>query len=214
MKMISILIVDDHTVVRRGLSELLDKQPDIKVVGEAATGLQGIQLARQHHPDVVLLDLNLPDITGLEVTKRLAQRLPKINILILSACSHELISSRLLRAGAGGYVQKDDSHANLLEAVRSVSKGNPYLSPTIMQKLALKSQSEEGPFDSLTNQELELVLMFIRGMKSKKIAELLSLSPKTISSYHQKILQKLNVKTDVEITFLALKHGLLQVVEK
>ena len=158
--MISVLIVDDHTVVRRGLRELLDKQPDLNVVAEASNGLQAIKLARQFRPNVVLLDLNLPDITGLEVTKRLTQRLPIINIVILSACSHELISSRLLRAGAGGYVLKEDSPENLIAAIRSVGKGKPYLSPMLMQKLALKSRSDQdGLFDSLTNQELELVLV-------------------------------------------------------
>lgn len=214
--MITILIVDDHEIVRKGLRDILERESEFTVVGTASTGLEAIKLARRYQPNVILLDLNLPDITGLEVTKRLTQRFPAINVIIVSGCSHDLISSRLLQAGAAGYVLKEDDPENLIQAIKAVNKGVAYLSPIITQKLTLhnQSQAQTTPFDALSNQELELVLLFIRGIKTKEIGTLLSLSPKTISSYHQKILQKLGVKTDVEMTFLALKHGLLSLVEK
>jgi two-component system, NarL family, invasion response regulator UvrY len=210
IKMISILIVDDHNVVRFALRHILSGSKDIIVVGEAQTGEEAIQLVKDLKPDIVLMDIQMPGIGGLEATHRLLQMYPDIKIIALTAHEEDPFPSSFIKAGAPGYLTKDTNAIELITAIHSVYIGHSYITPNIAHKLALlQKNTEQSTFKNLTKRELQVMYMLINGYQLKTIADKLHLSIKTISTYRYRLINKLKVNTDVELIHLALRHGIL-----
>ena len=209
--MIRVMIVDDHELVREGIKRLLADVDGIDVIAEAADGESAVKLARQDTPDVVLLDVNMPGMGGLEATKKLQRIDANLKILAVSAHSDEPYPSRVLQAGANGYVTKGAEVDEMVKAIKLVHTGKRYISPEVAQQLALKHLSDEGdsPFDLLSEREMQVMIMITSGQRVNDISEQLHLSPKTVNSYRYRIFEKLNVNSDVELTHLAIKHKLI-----
>lgn len=208
--MIKVLIVDDHHLVRTSLARLLDEEEDIDVVGEAASGEEAITLSRKLDPDVVLMDLRMPGIGGLEATRKIMRNSADIRILALTGFMEDNFAQRLLEAGAGGFISKDTQVPDMVDAIRSVFAGHRYISPDIAQRLVLsRFDSEENPFDQLSQRELQVAMMIVNCQRVAEISDRLFLSPKTVNTYRYRIFEKLGVQTDVELTHLGLKHGLV-----
>lgn len=203
--------MDDHDLVRHGIRKLLDDASGIKVLGEAKSGEEAIKQCKELDPDVILMDIRMPGIGGLEATRKLLRTHPGVKVLVLSAFEDELFSSKLLQAGASGYITKGAGVDEMVRAVRAVNAGQRFISPDIAQKLALKhiSGQDAGPFDALSERELQVTLMITHGQKVQMIAQKLCVSPKTINSYRYRIFKKLNIQGDVDLTHLAMRYGLL-----
>jgi len=209
---IKVLIVDDHRLVRRGILSLLKEVTGIEAIGEAESGEAAIQFIKEKNPDVVLMDLQMPGMGGLEATRKILRINPDIKVLILTVCESDLFPSRLLEEGAVGYITKDCGIEEIVRAIRAVYTGKRYLSPEMAQKMALKrfSNDEISPFDNLSERELQIMMMITSGSKPQEIAESLHLSPKTINTYRYRLFEKTGVKSDVELTLLALKYGVIE----
>lgn len=210
--MINVLLVDDHDLVRTGIRKILTEVSGIKVVAEAKTGEEAVQLGRKHNPQVVLMDVKMPGIGGFEATRKLLRMDPDIKVLVLTTCDNDLYPARLLQIGASGYITKGSSMEEMVQAIRAVHAGQRYISPEIASRLAFRhvSEKEESPFDSLSERELQVMWMITKGTKVQDIADKLCLSPKTVNSYRYRIFEKLGVKNDVELTLLAIRHGLIE----
>ncbi len=208
---INVLLVDDHDLVRAGIRRILEDVPNIKVIGEASSGEEALKAAKEIKPDVIIMDVKMPGIGGLEATRKILRVDPDVKVLIVSVCDDDLFPARLLQAGAVGYITKGASQSEMVQAIKSVFSGQRYISPQIASHLALKNITEtnKSPFDSLSERELQVMLMVVGGAAVQDISEKLFLSPKTINSYRYRIFEKLGVKNDVELTLLAIKHGLL-----
>lgn len=211
-RLINVLIVDDHALVRMGIRRLLDDLSDIAVVGEAGSGEQALDFIRTHKPDVVLLDMKMPGIDGWEVTRRLHKSHPDVKVIAVTALSTDSLPSRILQLGAMGYLTKESGSHDLAAAIRKVNQGERYLSAEIAQKMAIDSlhAHSDSPFDALSEREMQVMLMITRGMTVQDIAERLFLSSKTINGYRYRIFDKLKIKNDVELTYLAMKHRLIE----
>jgi DNA-binding NarL/FixJ family response regulator len=208
--MTKVLLIDDHGLVRTGIRMLLEGTGEFQVVGEAADGEEGIRLARQLKPDVVVCDLHLPGMSGLEITERLVRAHAGQKVMIVTMQEEGPLPRRLLHAGALGYVAKACGHDELLRALREVAQGRRYLSADIAQRLALEPPGgEQSPFDLLSPRELEVVKMICQGKRGADIAETLHLSPKTISTHKQRLLEKLGVEDVVTLSRLASSHGIV-----
>lgn len=209
--MITVLIVDDHELVRAGIRSLLSGVNGLKVIGEASSGEEAVKIAREKHPNVVLMDVRMPGIGGLEATRKLLRADPDIKVIALTVCDEEPFPSKLLQAGAAGYLTKGSALEEMVQAIHSVHHGKRYLSPEVAQQLALKHLSDEkaSPFESLSERELQVMLMITSGQKVQEISDKLCLSPKTVNSYRYRLFDKLNVHSDVELTHLAIRHGIL-----
>lgn len=209
--MINIVLVDDHKLVRTGIRRLLEDAPGIKVVGEAANGEDAIQVIRQLKPTVVLMDIKMPGISGLEATRKLLRLDPHLKIIIITAYENDIFPVRLMQAGAAGYITKSSTREEMIQAVRAVALGQRHISPEIAKQLAFSSVNRNGatPFDSLSERELQIVMMVTQGVKVQEIAEKLHLSPKTVNSYRYRIFDKLGINSDVELTHLTLRYGIL-----
>lgn len=209
--MIKVLVVDDHDLVRMGIIRMLADVDGISVVGEAASGEDALRLARELNPRVVLMDLRMPGIGGLEATRRLLRQDPELRVLAVTVCEEEPFPSRLLKAGAAGYLTKGAALEEMVRAIRTVAVGQRYISPEIAQLLALKNLEEEkqSPFEVLTEREMQITMMIINCQKVQEISDRLFLSPKTVNSYRYRIFEKLSIDSDVELTLLAVRHGLL-----
>ncbi len=209
--MITVLLVDDHDLVRAGIKSLLADVGDIKVIGEAASGEEAVRIAREKHPNVVLMDVRMPGIGGLEATRKLLRADPDIKVIALTVCGEEPFPSKLLQAGAAGYLTKGSGIEEMVQAIHSVNSGKRYISPEVAQQLALKHLSDDkaSPFDALSERELQVMLMITSGQKVQEISDKLCLSPKTVNSYRYRLFDKLNVHSDVELTHLAIRHGIL-----
>ena len=190
---------------------MLAEASGIKVVGEASSGEEAVRKARELMPSVVLMDIKMPGIGGLGATKRLLRVNPDIKILIVTVCDDDLFPSRLLQAGANGYLTKGASMAEMIQAIRAVSVGQRYISPDIAKQLAFRhlDHRSEQPFETLSERELQVMLMITKGIKVQEISNDLCLSAKTINTYRYRIFDKLAIKNDVELTHMALKHGIL-----
>lgn len=212
--MINVMIVDDHALVRMGIRRLLDDADDIEVVAEVDSGESALITAKSCNLDVVLLDMKMPGIDGLEVTRRMTRSQPNIKIIAVTAFAKEPFPSRILQAGALGYLTKESGVTEMTDAIRKVYKGEKYLSAEIAQVLALNSISDksdaESPFDLLSERELQVTLMIARGMGALEMAEQLCISPKTVNGYRYRLFAKLEIKNDVELVYLALKHNLIE----
>lgn len=209
--MITVLLVDDHDLVRAGISRLLSDIPGIKVIAEAQSGEEAVKIAREKKPNVVIMDVKMPGIGGLEATKKLLRNDSDIKIIALTVCNIDPFPTKLLQAGASGYLTKGAMVEEMVTAIKTVHAGKRYISPEIAQLLALKNLEEttDSPFDLLSERELQVMMMITRGEKVQSISEKLCVSPKTINSYRYRIYEKLNIESDVELTHLAIRHGVL-----
>ena len=213
--MIKVLIVDDHCLIRSGVTKLLSSAEEIKVIGEAKDGEEAIRLLskkgeKKNKPDVVLMDLQMPGIGGIEATRRLLRIDSSIKILVLTVCDNIVFPRRVLEAGASGYITKGTNVDEMINAIRLVHLGGKYVAPDIAQRMAVtKFADSQSSFDSLSKRELEIMMLVLRGQKARSIAETLNLSPKTVNTYRYRIFDKLDIKNDVELTRLALSHGIV-----
>lgn len=216
MKLIKVLLVDDHDLVRLGVKRLLQDANGIKVIGEAGTGEEAIKLMRELSPDVVIMDIQMPGIGGLEATRKMLRYNPMIKILALTVCDEEPFPSRFLQAGAAGYITKGSSAEEMIKAIRLLHTGERYISPEIAQQIALKrfSPQEKSPLDVLSERELQVMLMITQGQTVNQISDKLCLSSKTVNSYRYRIFEKLSIKSDVELTLLAVRLGILEKRQK
>ncbi|XPF95039.1 UvrY/SirA/GacA family response regulator transcription factor [Colwellia sp. RE-S-Sl-9] len=210
--MINVLLVDDHELVRTGIRKILDEVKGLKVIGEASTGEEAVQFCRKNEPDVVLMDMNMPGIGGLEATKKIIRYSPDIKIIVLTVYTEDPIPTKVMQIGAAGYLTKSAGPDEMVNAIRAVHSGQRYITPDIAQQMALSQfkSSEENPFNLLSERELQIMLMITRGEKVPDISEQLMLSSKTINSYRYRMFEKLNVGNDVELTHLAIRHGMLK----
>ena len=209
--MIRTLITDDHELFRKGLGRVLADVNAIDVVGQADSGEESVELSRDLVPDVVLMDIVMPGIGGLEATRRIVRLDKDIRVVMLTACRQEPFPSQALKAGACGYVTKSSSLEQLVTAVRRAFSGQRYVSSDVAQHLALRSfeERDDCPFENLSNREMQITLMVINCHRVQDISTNLHLSPKTVNSYRYRIFEKLNVANDVELALLAVKHGMI-----
>lgn len=210
--MIKIILADDHCLVRTGLKRLLDDIENFTVVGEANNGLDAISLVTEQQPDVVILDINMPELNGLETTERLHRDFPEVKILIISMHSDEIFPQRLLKAGAHGYLTKDSGIQEIAHAISEVMASRSYICNEVSRKLALVNtgSNKESPFVNLSKRELQVLGLMIKGLKVNDISEQLSLSPKTVSTYRYRLFSKLSVKSDMELAKLAMQYGFVE----
>ncbi|QBB70245.1 response regulator [Pseudolysobacter antarcticus] len=209
--MIRIVLVDDHALVRTGFRMILERQADIEIVGEAGDGESGLAMIKKLAPDVAIVDVHMPGISGVELTDRLRRSHSTTRVVILSMIEEAPFPRRLLDAGASGYLSKSCAADELLHAVREVASGRRYLAASIAQQLALErmSATQASPFDALSARELEVALMLASGKDMGEAALALNLSGKTVATYKYRLFAKLDVKNEVGLTHLALLHGLL-----
>ncbi|NOZ37700.1 MAG: UvrY/SirA/GacA family response regulator transcription factor [Gammaproteobacteria bacterium] len=210
--MIDIMLVDDHDLVRTGVKRLLEDNREFRIVAEATSGEEALQLVCQAKPQVVLMDINMPGIGGLEATHKLLQQKADLKIIIVSMHTDELFPQRVLKAGAMGYLTKGSGIDEIVHAIHEVLANRHYITPEIAQRLALSQVDENGssPFDGLSARELQVMLLMMEGKKINEISEQLCLSPKTVSTYRHRLHDKVGVKSDVELARLALFHGLIE----
>jgi len=209
--MISVLIVDDHNLTRTIIRSLLEPNKDIEVIGEAKTGEEAIQLTQGLKPQIILMDVQMPGIGGLETTHRLLRANPYLKIIILTAYENGPFPSGFVRAGAAGYLTKKTSAEELAEAIHTVFAGHSYITPLIAQQLALSQifAANNSPLNLLTERELQIMWMTTKGFAVDIMATQLHLSTKTINTYRYRLFDKLNVRNDVELTHLAVRCGML-----
>jgi len=209
--MIRVLVVDDHSVVRAGICRLLEAEADIAVVGDTGSGHEAVRLSRQKRPDVVVLDYGLPDLDGLETTQQIVQLSPAPKIVILTMHASEEYATRLIRAGAVGYVVKTAPVEQVLEAVRKVAVGKLYVSNTIMERMVgrLANPVADSPEALLSNRELQVLIRLAQGMSTKEVAEALCLSASTVDTYRRRILEKLNLRNNADMTRFAIRRKLI-----
>ncbi len=209
--MINVYLVDDHELVRTGIRRILEDTRGIKVIGEAETGEDAVQWCREHYPDVILMDMNMPGIGGLEATRKILRYNPDVKIIVLTVHTENPFPTKMMQAGAVGYLTKGAAPEEVINAIRMVNSGQRYISPEIAQQMALSSFSSdaENPFKDLSERELQIMLMITKGQKVTDISEQLNLSSKTVNSYRYRLFKKLNISGDVELTHLAIRHGML-----
>lgn len=206
---VKILLVDDHTIVRQGLKLILSAQEDLEVVGEAANGRAAVELAAKLRPDIVLMDVQMPELNGIEAAKQMVAANSRIRILVLSMHKEAVYVREILKAGARGYILKDAIDTELLNAIRSVSKGDGYLSPAVAGALNEKTKDAGNPVDTLSPREREVLLLIADGKTNKEIAVKLNLSVYTVDSHRGKIMEKLNLHSAGELVKFAIKNGLV-----
>jgi two-component system response regulator NreC len=215
MTAIRVAVVDDHTLMRQGTSGLLDSQPDIEIVGEADTGRAAIELVSRTGPDVVLMDIAMPGMSGLDATREISQRFPDVNVVIVTMHERDDYLFEALRAGASGYVLKGADIEELLAAVRAAHKGEVYLQPSaskalVADYLARAARGEDRDrLDGLTDREREILRLIAQGMTARQIAEELVLSPHTVQSHRDRIMSKLDLHSKAALVRYAVDRGLV-----
>ncbi len=210
--MIKVLLVDDHDIVRTGIRLVVEKMSGIKIVGECNDGYEALAMVEQHKPDVVLMDVNMPRMSGLEATKKISDIDPYVRIIILTIHADNPYPKQLLDAGANGYLTKGCAASELEESIRKVYAGQRYVGADIAQQMALSmlpGGRNDSPFDALTSRELEVMMLLVRGKKAKEIGHILGLNDKTVATYKYRILEKLEITNDVKLTHMAIRHGIL-----
>ena len=209
--LIRVLVVDDHDLVRTGITRMLADIDGLQVVGQAESGEESLIKARELKPDVVLMDVKMPGIGGLEATRKMMRSHPDIKVVAVTVCEEDPFPTRLLQAGAAGYMTKGAGLAEMVQAIRLVFAGQRYISPQVAQQLALKSfqPASDSPFDALSEREIQIALMIVGCQKVQVISDKLCLSPKTVNTYRYRIFEKLSVKSDVELALLAVRHGMV-----
>ena len=215
MNPVRIVLADDHTVMRNGLRLLLERQPNLKVVGEAADGRQAVALSESANPDVVIMDIGMPNLNGIEAARQIVSHNPRTAIAILSMHSDESYVIRALKAGARAYLLKDSAEADLLAAIRALSEGKSFFSPAISRILVedymrqLERQGAEDTYELLTNREREILQLLAEGKTNKEVAAMLNLSLYTVETHRTHILQKLNLHSVPELILYAVRKGII-----
>jgi len=209
--MIKILIADDHTIFREGLKHILAEYPDLVVADEANNGQEVLDKIWKDNYDMVLLDITMPGMTGLEVLKQLKNEKPKLPVLILSMHPEEQYAVRVIRAGASGYLTKESAPDELITAIRKISQGRKYITSSLAERLAfeVEADSEKPLHDILSDREYQVLRMIAEGKTVKNIAKELSLSIKTVSTYRTRIMEKMKMKTNAELMHYVIKHQIL-----
>ncbi|RKX70815.1 DNA-binding response regulator [candidate division WOR-3 bacterium] len=210
--MIRVLIVDDHDIVREGLKRILAEYRDVEVVGEATCGEEAIQLIRKLNPDVILMDISMPGMDGLEATKRITERWPKVKVLVLTVHPEDTYAVRILKAGALGYLQKNCGPDDLITGIRTVYQGARFLLPEVAQRLAyrlLEEKKDLGPIESLSDRELQVLHHLASGLEMKEIAAKLRISYKTVETYRARLMEKLKLRNVADLTRFAIQHKLI-----
>lgn len=214
----TIVLADDHQVVRQGLRALLEAEPDFRLIGEAGDGLETAQLVERLQPDVLIVDLMMPNLNGLEVTRQASQRSPQTRVVILSMHANEAYVLEALRNGAAGYVLKDSSAADLVQAVREVIAGRRYLSPPLSERAIEAYLHKAGaaaldPYETLTTREREVLHLAAEGYTNAEIAARLSISPRTAETHRANMMRKLELRTQTDLIRYALRRGILPMEE-
>lgn len=213
--MTNILVADDHDLVRMGIVRMLSDVDGFNVVGEAKTGEEAVNLARELKPCIVLMDVKMPGIGGLEATRKVLNASDKTKVIAVTALSDEMFPERLMKAGASGYVTKGAGFDEIIDAIKTVLAGKLYMSSEIAQQLALKNfsgtKSDVSPFEMLSERELQTAIMIANGQRVQQIADAFCVSPKTVNSYRYRIFDKLKINSDVELALLAVKYKILDV---
>jgi DNA-binding NarL/FixJ family response regulator len=209
---IKILIADDHPVVREGIKQIIGKAPDMIIGGEALTGQEVLDKVSSEEWDVIILDVNMPGKDGFVVLRELRRDHPKLPILILSVYPEEQIGVRILRAGASGFLNKESAPKELLNAIRKIHAGGKFVSPTLAEKLAVEIEYRTGnePHTILSDREFQILCFIASGKTISEIGNDLSISEKTVRTYRDRLMKKMNLKNDVELTHYALKHHLIE----
>ena len=213
--MIKVLLVDDHQLVRSGINRILQDAEGIEVVGEASSGEEAISLTREVKPNVILMDVSMPGIGGIEATRKLLRVDENLKIIALTVYADEPYPTSLLEAGASGYLTKGCEVTEIVNAISTVIRGERYLGKDIAQQMALSALpgGKKNPFDKLSQREVQVMLMITQGKKLQDISDKLCLSPKTVSTYRYRIYEKLDVDNDVELTHLAIRHGMVDNIQ-
>jgi two-component system invasion response regulator UvrY len=210
--MIRIAIVDDHAIVRAGLKQFLSEQVDLRVTGEASSGREALDLVRGGEVDVVVMDLSMPDQNGVEVLAAIKAREPDLPVLILSGFPEAHYATTLLRQGASGYLNKECDPEEIVKAIRTVFRGRKYITPVVAELLAdgLSGNPDALPHEQLSERELQVFLRLARGETIGHMADSMSLSVKTVSTYRSRVMEKMKLASNSELTYYALKNGLIQ----
>jgi DNA-binding NarL/FixJ family response regulator len=210
MKRIRILLADDHAVVRQGFKMILGAQPDMEIVGEAGNGREAVELADRLKPEVVVMDVSMPELNGIEATRRLAESAPHVRVLALSMHKDSVYVREILRAGARGYLLKDSVAGDLVSAVRAIAAGEGYISPQVSNAVLDDYRRHvTNPIDLLTSREREVLQMLAEGKTNKEIAGVLNLSVYTVDAHRGRIMEKLNVHSINELVRFAVRNGLV-----
>jgi len=217
MKPIRVLLVDDHAVVRAGLRMLLGADPGLEIVGEAESGADGVRMALELLPDVVLMDISMPNMSGIEATRRIKAAAPDVAVLALTMYEDDQYFFEMLAAGASGYVPKRAAPDDLIAAIRAVDSGGIFLFPTVARALvrdylerAARHGDSDSPFDMLTDREREVLTLIAQGLSNQDIADRLVISVKTVNRHRENIMAKLNLHTRVELVRYAIEKGLIE----
>ena len=209
-KRTKVLLVDDHRVVRKGFELILSTQPDLEVVGEAGNGREAVELARQLQPDVVVIDVSMPELNGIEGTRRIGEACPRTRVLALSMHRDAVYVREMLRAGARGYVVKDADDDDFVDAVRAVARGEGYISPAVSDAVLSDYRKHvRNPVDLLTRREREVLQLLSEGNTNKDIANMLKLSVYTVEAHRGKIMEKLNLHNTRDMLRFALRNGII-----
>ncbi|WP_027848597.1 response regulator [Marinospirillum minutulum] len=211
--MTRVLIVDDHILVRTGIERMLSETEGIEVIGQASDGEEAVQKSRELLPDIVLMDVKMPGIGGVEATRKITRTNPSIGVIGLTASGDETFVQRLLQAGAKGYLTKGTSYEEVVRAIRLVSAGQFYVDPTLASGMLVRDPQNNNPFSQLSDREMQVTLMIVNCQKVQEIADSLFVSPRTINTYRYRIFEKLAVRNDVELTHLAMRHKLVDVTD-
>ena len=213
---IRILLADDHTIVRQGLARLLNDQPDLRIVGEAINGRVAVDKALELKPDIVILDIAMPQMNGIEAAKRIKKQLPKTKLLILSMYSHEHYIHELLETGIAGYLLKDASGRDIIKAIHAALKDETFLSPSISKVLVdtyrapRSANTKAERYKQLSNREREVFQLIAEGHSTRQIADMLCVSISTVKSHRAKIMEKLTIDTPVKLVHFAIQLGLVE----
>jgi len=210
--MINVLLTDDHLLVRSGIRRLLEDSNQVKIVGEADCGEDSVKQAQELKPDVILMDVNMPGIGGVEACRRILQRNPAQKIIVLTIHNEQTFPKRMLEIGAKGYLTKECGVEEMLTAIRQVYNGGAYIAPSIAQQLALSllPGNEHNPIDKLSRREFQVMLMISHGLTNAEISDKLCLSPKTISTYRLRLLDKLGAQNEVDLIKIAVEQGIVE----
>jgi DNA-binding NarL/FixJ family response regulator len=211
---VSVLVADDHGIVREGLRHLLESEPDINVCGEASDGREVLEQVEKHDPKVVVLDITMPRLGGLETLERLRTRHPDVKVILLSVHSDPPFIQSAISLGADGYVLKNGRAAEVVTAIRAVTKGGSYFSPAvareIVEQLRAPKRQEDEPFSILSSREREVLLLIAEGLSAKEIGAQLKISTKTVEAHRTSLMRKLGVRKATELVRYALRHGLIE----